>query len=35
MKIFVQVKEDTDFKHLYADLEKVEGIINIRLDSLK
>jgi putative Mg2+ transporter-C (MgtC) family protein len=35
MKIFVQVKSDTDFKHLYEDLEKVEGVVNIRLDSMK
>jgi putative Mg2+ transporter-C (MgtC) family protein len=35
MKLFLQVKADTDFKHLYEDLEKVEGIVNIRLDSLK
>jgi putative Mg2+ transporter-C (MgtC) family protein len=35
MKLFIQVKEDTDFKHLYEDLEKLEGVVNIRLDSMK
>jgi putative Mg2+ transporter-C (MgtC) family protein len=35
MTILVQVKADTDFKRLYDDLQKVEGVVNIRLDSAK
>jgi putative Mg2+ transporter-C (MgtC) family protein len=35
MEIFIQVRRDTDFKKLYEDLEKVEGVVNIRLDSVK
>ncbi len=35
MKVFIQVKADTDFKRLYGDLEKIKGIVNIRLDSMK
>lgn len=35
MKVFIQVKADTDFKRLYGDLEKIKGVVNIRLDSMK
>jgi len=33
MKIFIQVAKSTDFKNLYGDLQKIEGVSNIRLES--